>query len=72
MEKDGCEPKAEEKTQCRSRQVEYIKNALDQTSGIDLSRGSCDHSPRSEICDGTWPREKLAKYTYSYLLALAS
>ena len=72
MEKDGCERKAGERTQCRSTQVKHSKTALDQTICIDLSLGPCDHPPMREVGGGTWPRKKLATLTYSYLPTLAS
>ena len=72
MEKDGCERKAEEKTQCRSTQVKHEKSALNQTICIDLSLGPCDHASMREVDGGIWPRKKFATLTYSYLLTLAS
>ena len=68
VEKDGCEREAEEKTQCRSTQVKHPKTALDQTICIELSLGLCDSSSVREVGGGIWPRKRLAKLTYSYLL----
>ena len=68
MEKDGCEGKAEEKTQCRSTQVKHQNTAPHQTICIDLSLGLCDHPAMREVGGGTWPRKKLGKPNYSYVL----
>ena len=72
MEKDGCERKAEEKTQCRSTQVKHKKTAVDGPVGIDLSRGPCDRPSMRELGGRNWSRKKLAKLTYSYLLTYSS
>ena len=68
----GVSGRRKEKTQCRSTQVKHETTAFDQTSGIDLSRGPCDHFPMREVDVGIWPRKKLATLTYFYLLILAS
>ena len=52
--------------------MKHETTAFDQTFGIDLSRGPCDHFPMREVDVGIWPRKKLATLTYFYLLILAS
>ena len=48
--------------------MKHEKTALDQTIGIDRSRGPCDHSPMREVGGGNWSRKKLAKLTLTHLL----
>ena len=72
MENDGCEPEAEKKDSMQEHPSETLKDRINQTIGIDLSRGLCDHSLMREVGGGNWSRKKVAKLTYSYLPTLAS